>query len=153
MKKLISLLFLGLALQFFSFDLLAQLVKYDTLKTIDGVEFSYRWVREKRFDKNSSQALSLSVLNTNAKKITVSFGLEYFWKLQHHGDSEIRTFCLFPNERYVGRLDDLVYSIPGLTDSELKSDDFSWNLSNLKIEQVENCDKLLFDKGSKEPPK
>lgn len=138
-KNLILLVLLALASPLAGFS---QLVKYDVFEKIDGVEFSYRWVRENPVDIESPLSLSIKVKNKNSYPVNINFGLEYKWLNSVTGYSEMADFCLLPNDAAMGRISGLLYSIDDLTDEQKQSKDFTFNLYNAKINQIEKCNPL-----------
>lgn len=130
---------------FVSMSCNAQFWAYNTFKETKGVEFSYKLVNEKRLDPESPKVISLKIKNTNNYPVKIEFGLEYYWKLKRVGYSDTKEMCFLPKEMAVGRINDLLYRLEGYTGEQMESDDFKWNLYNLKIEKVEKCESLFLN--------
>lgn len=123
----------------------AQFWAYNTFKETKGVKFSYKLVNEKRLDPESPKVISLKIKNTNNYPVKIQFGLEYYWKLKRVGYSDTKEICFLPKEMAVGRINELLYRLEGYSGEQMESDDFKWNLFDLKIEKVEKCESLFLN--------
>lgn len=114
---------------------------YDKHSTHEKVEISYKWDYADPFDKTSAYELRLKLKNKNNKHVLVSFSVDYYLGPTLAESAQVEDFCLVPNGTASGKLDGVYFASDVLTNEELKSPDFRWELNDIKIEMVKECPK------------
>lgn len=131
---LVSLLFLSSVA-----DLKAQNQTYQFKEIQEGVKFSSRWSDTKWHRKESPQALCLRILNTNTYAIEVSFAIGFYFEGMEKETMMPTTICLAPGASVLGRKNYLCWVSESLSNADLESNDFEWELLEVVVKQVESC--------------
>lgn len=115
--------------------------KYIQFHTQDSVVFSYKLSNSRFVFNDSSLMLLLKIENLTAKHIKTEFTIDYFWQALRKSSSYPQSFCLKPNRKIKGRFKGLGYELGIFTNEQILSDDFSFELNELKFSKVSNCKK------------
>jgi hypothetical protein len=112
--------------------------KFVDHSTVDGVDIQYRWANETR-DKNSPLELRLKIKNNNSYPVEISYEIEFYMGPMMEESSELTELCINPKLARTGRINGMYYRSARLTNEQIESKDFSWEISDLKIERVDSC--------------
>jgi hypothetical protein len=107
--------------------------------TVEGVEIQYRWANSKFFDKSSPLELRLKIKNTNSYPVNVIYDIEFYMGAILKETSEETELCINPKLAKTGRINGMFYRSNSLRNSDIESDEFSWEITNLEIERTESC--------------
>ncbi len=109
----------------------------------DQVSFSYKWIYDNLLKTEKQKVLNLKLKNKNKHAVKVTFKVSYYWQGIKAGESELKEICLIKNETLMGRSEDLVFSFPDITEEQKNDDQFTWEIEELIIEQVEYCESII----------
>jgi hypothetical protein len=104
----------------------------------DGVSIQYRWANSTR-DKDSPLELRLKIKNNNSYPVTVSYDVEFYMGPIMEESSELTELCINPRLAKTGRLNGMYYQSTKLSNEQIESKDFTWEINDLTIERVESC--------------
>lgn len=113
--------------------------KYVDHSTVDGVDIQYKWSHSKWFDKSSPLELRLKIKNNNDYPVEVSYEIEFYMGPVMEETSDITKICINPKLAKTGRINGMYYQSSKLSNKELESEEFTWEITNLEIERVESC--------------
>jgi len=113
--------------------------KFKTFKTSEGLEFSYRFKKEKCFKKDSPLQLVLRIQNNKSEAVKLKFSLNYYWQLQNVAESEMVELCIKSGKTKRGGRAGLVFPAADLSNVQLRSSDFKFDINNLEFETVTVC--------------
>lgn len=113
--------------------------RYVDHSTVDGVEIQYRWANSKWLDRNSPLELRLKIKNNNDYPVEVSYVIEFFMGPMHEESSDVTELCINPKLAKTGRINGMYYQSSSLSNQQLESDEFSWEIEDLEIVEVESC--------------
>lgn len=119
-------------------DALAQR-RYVDHSTVDGISIQYRWANSKWLDKNSRLELRLKIKNNNDYPVEVSYEIDFLMGPMVKESSDVTNICISPKLARTGRLNGMYYQSSRLNNKDIESDEFSWEIRDLEIEQVESC--------------
>lgn len=138
MKNLIVLF----ALMLFAFSgttSLAQDTPYLQKMTEEGVEIDYKWSHTRLFNKNSPLELRLRIKNTNEHAVKIVFSVDFYMKLKLTESSEDVELCILPGKWKTGRTNGVYFQPANLTNKQIRSDDFHWEINEITVEVTESC--------------
>jgi hypothetical protein len=115
--------------------------EYIPVSTEDGVEFSYLWKRSRVIKKDSPMILFLKIHNSNAYHASVDFTVDYFWNGIRSASSDPNSLCIKAGKTAKGRMKNLTFQKTGYSDQEISSVNFTLDLSDVTITEVETCRK------------
>ena len=140
MRKIIgvSIFTIVLFLIFSGNDALAQR-RYVDHSTVDGVSIQYRWANSKWLDRNSPLELRLKIKNNNDYPVEVSYEIDFLMGPMIEESSDLTKICINPKLARTGRLNGMYYQSSSLNNKQIESEEFSWEIRDLEIEQVESC--------------
>jgi hypothetical protein len=107
--------------------------------TVDGVDIQYRWANSKWLDKNSPLELRLKIKNNNSYPVRVSYEIEFYMGPMMEESSDLTELCINPKLARTGRINGMYYRSARLSNSQIESEDFTWEINDLTIEEVESC--------------
>lgn len=113
--------------------------RYVDHSTVEGVEIQYRWTNSRFFDRSSPLELRLKIKNTNDYPVSVTYDVEFYMGPILEETSDDTQLCINPKLAKTGRINGMYYRSSTLSNEQLESDEFSWELTNLEIERVESC--------------
>jgi hypothetical protein len=113
--------------------------RYVDHSTVEGVEIQYRWANSSFFDKSSPLELRLKIKNTNDYPVTITYDLEFYMGPVLEETSDETELCINPKLAKTGRINGMFYRSQTLSNQQLESDQFSWEITNLEITRVESC--------------
>jgi hypothetical protein len=113
--------------------------RYVDHSTAEGVEIQYRWANSSFFDKSSPLELRLKIKNTNDYPVSISYDLEFYMGPVLEETSDETQLCINPKLAKTGRINGMFYRSQTLSNQQLESDQFSWEITNLEITRVESC--------------
>lgn len=113
--------------------------RYTDHSTVEGIEIQYRWGNSKFFDKSSPLELRLKIKNTNSYPVNVTYDIEFYMGAVLKETSDETELCINPKLAKTGRINGMFYRSNSLRNSEIESEEFSWEITNLEIERTESC--------------
>lgn len=121
-------------------ELGAQRNPYQELKTVDGVVIDYKWSNSKPLNRNSPLELRLRIRNTNEHAVKVVFTVDFYMKLKLTETSEEVELCILPGRWKTGRTNGVYFQPENLTNKQLRSDDFHWDINDMTVVMIETCE-------------
>jgi len=121
-----------------SFNLFAQR-GFIAFKNTEDIEVSYRWKKQSVFKKDSPQQLVLSVRNLTSESIKVNFTVNYYWQSVVNAESEAVELCVKPGKTKKGARAGLVFSTGELSNTQIRSEDFSFDIPDLVVTKTAGC--------------
>ena len=113
--------------------------RYVDHSTVDGVDIQYRWSHSRWFNRSSPLELRLKIKNNNDYPVQVTYDIEFYMGPVLEETSDDTELCINPKLAKTGRINGMYYQSQTITNEELESDEFSWEITNLEIERVESC--------------
>ncbi|MFT4680043.1 MAG: hypothetical protein ACI84C_002868 [Flavobacteriales bacterium] len=114
--------------------------KYTLIHEDHGVQFLTKIGTAKRSDGGSETALFLKVVNNNSEDYTYSFGLDFYFKNKTTDSMPLMTYCLRAGRSSQGKMNGVYFQSDSLTDEQIKSDDFGFELIDLEVSPGYTCD-------------
>ncbi len=141
MKKYLLLTFSTFALLAFasSHDTSAQR-RYVEHSEVEGVIIEYRWANSDWRDSDSPLELRLRIRNRNRHAVSVNYVIEFYMGPKLVESSDLTELCIRSRRSKTGRLNGMYYQSGTLSNEELESEEFSWEIRDLEIEEVDGCD-------------
>lgn len=118
---------------------LAQDTPYQQKMIEEGVEVDYKWSHTKLFNKNSPLELRLRFKNTNEHAVKVVFSVDFYMNLKLTESSEDVELCILPGKWKTGRTNGVYFQPDNLTNKQIRSDDFHWEINEITVEVTETC--------------
>jgi hypothetical protein len=118
---------------------LAQDTPYLKKMIADGVEVDYKWSHTKLFNKTSPLELRLRFKNTNEHAVKVVFSVDFYMNLKLTESSEDVELCILPGKWKTGRTNGVYFQPENLTNKQIRSDDFHWEINEITVEITETC--------------
>lgn len=106
---------------------------------VEGITIQYRWARSKIFDRSSPLELRLKIKNNNDYPVEISYVIEFYMGPVLEETSEISELCINPKLAKTGRINGMYYQSSILSNEQMESDQFSWEIEDLEIDRVESC--------------
>jgi hypothetical protein len=141
MKTLKLILILPAVLMLLNISVLAQ-KNYDPVIKEDGIEISYRWGPSKILKKDSPLMLFLKINNSNEFNAEVTFTVDYYWKGIRKASSEPNQICVKSMRTAKGRIKKLTFDRAEFSDGDLRSENFTLDVTGIKIEQTDCCRRM-----------
>ncbi len=113
--------------------------RYVDHSTVEGVEIQYRWTNSRWLNSSSPLELRLKIKNTNDYPIEISYVIDFYMGPLLEESSDLTTLCINPRLAKTGRLNGVYYRSSRLSNEQLESDEFEWEIRDLEIERVESC--------------
>lgn len=139
MKQLLKGLLMFVFL--FSFQGLSAQNPWLPLMEKDGITIDYRWSNEKPFDRNSQLELRLRIRNTNDFNALLNFSVDFYLGPLLEESSDDVELCLQPGRTIMGRLNG-VYFRTTLTNEQIRSEKFKFEINDLGVTLTADCDKM-----------
>ncbi len=105
----------------------------------EGVSIQYRWAHSKWWNKNSPLELRLKIKNNNDYPVKVSYMIEFYMGPMLEESSNLSKLCINPKLAKTGRLNGMYYRSSRLSNKQLESEEFSWIIEDMEIEEVKSC--------------
>jgi hypothetical protein len=105
----------------------------------DGVSIYYKWSHQNPIDKASPLQMVIKTVNENDQAINVSFLILYYIDGVLKEKNEVENFCIKAGKTANGRFNGLVFSTANISNAQIESDNFEWELSDVKIEKLDAC--------------
>ncbi len=112
---------------------------YDEHSIVEGVKINYKWSDPGWLSKSTSYELRLKLKNENKHAVNVDFRIDFYLNGLLQETSKIEDFCISPRGMASGRLDGLYFTSLELTDEQLKSEVFTWEINDFTVDEVERC--------------
>ena len=113
--------------------------RYVDHSTVDGVDIQYRWSHSRWFNRSSPLELRLKIKNNNDYPVEISYVIDFYMGPVHEESSDVTELCINPKLAKTGRINGMYYQSSRLSNQQLESDAFSWEIRDLEIERVESC--------------
>ncbi len=113
--------------------------RYVDHSTEEGVSIQYRWANSKWLDRSSPLELRLKIKNNNDYPVEISYVIDFYMGPLHEESSDVTELCINPKLAKTGRINGMYYQSSRLSNQQLESDAFSWEIRDLEIERVESC--------------
>jgi len=113
--------------------------QYVDHSTEEGVSIQYRWANSKWLDRSSPLELRLKIKNNNDYPVEISYVIDFYMGPVHEESSDVTELCINPKLAKTGRLNGMYYQSSRLSNQQLESDAFIWEIRDLEIERVESC--------------
>ncbi len=140
MKKLFGLfLMLMFVLQFANAQKTNELPKNKERRVIDSIEFSHKWVREKWYLLKSPKVLKIKAKNISSKNVKIKFSVDFYVNGTIRESSDTVQVCMKPGVTRSGRKNKMVFKPAELSQEEMKSESFQFEISNLEIIRMRSC--------------
>ena len=106
---------------------------------IDGVKVSHIWEQSDKKDANSLLQLCLIISNANSYSVKMEFTIVYYFKGEIHEETLIQKICLKAGKHIKGGKNGLCWISEELSNEEIQSSDFKWEMGEFSIKEVESC--------------
>jgi hypothetical protein len=71
--------------------------------------------------------------------VEVSYVIDFYMGPMHEESSDVTELCINPKLAKTGRINGMYYQSSRLSNQQLESDAFSWEIRDLEIDSVESC--------------
>jgi len=127
-----------LAILFYStVNMFAQ--KYQPFKSQDGVDFSNAWLKP-GFTEGKPVELLFKIKNNNKYAVLLTYSVDYYLNGELKESVELY-YCLKAKKTATGKLNGLFFISEKLTNEQILSKGFKWELNDLKVKEVTDCTK------------
>ena len=113
--------------------------RYVDHSTVEGVSIQYRWAHSNWLDRSSPLELRLKIKNNNDYPIEISYVIDFYMGPVHEESSDVTELCINPKLAKTGRINGMYYQSSRLSNQQLESDAFIWEIRDLEIDRVESC--------------
>lgn len=113
--------------------------RYVDHSTVEGVDIQYRWANSKWLRSDSPLELRLKIKNNNDYPVEISYVIEFYMGATMEETSDVTELCINPKLAKTGRINGMYYRSSSLSNQQIESDKFSWEIHDLEIERVESC--------------
>ncbi len=120
-----------------SFSLLAQ-DKYTEKLSTEKVDIHYKWKYPTKGGVEGPAELLLKVKNKNQEPISISFEVAYMLDMKTVATFAVDT-CLKAKKTIYGKLNGLYFISEDLSNEEIRSDGFIWEINDLAVQEIEKC--------------
>ena len=103
--------------------------KYEIVYKKDKLEISGKWAHTKIFDETSPLELRLKIENTGDSAITFNYQISLYMDVLIKEQSEPEQFTIKAGKIKQGKLNGVRFLPATLTNDEIQSKDFSWQVS------------------------
>lgn len=114
--------------------------QYELYKSVEGVEFSTRWVKEKWYKRKSDKVLSIQVVNTNEQPVQYTLGIEFFQNGVMIESSPEKEYTLKAKGRVKGRLNGVMFKPEKVVAADVEAKNVVMELSGLDITVLEKME-------------
>jgi len=112
--------------------------KYTEKVSTEDVDIHYKWKYPMTGGVAGPSELLLKVKNKNDDAISISFEVAYTMNIRTVATFEVDT-CLKSKKTIYGKMNGLYFIAPDITNDELMSDGFVWEINDLAVEEIEKC--------------
>ncbi|MFO7977137.1 MAG: hypothetical protein R6U64_00640 [Bacteroidales bacterium] len=105
----------------------------------EGLHIQYRWQRASFFDKNSDAVLVMRVTNLTEKPLQVTFAIGFYENQMILFQNRDNQICLKPGQSLRGAPAGLRFGADGITLDQARGEDFTFDIFDLKVKEVESC--------------
>jgi hypothetical protein len=81
----------------------------------------------------------IKAVNENEHAVSVSFEILYYIDGVLKEKNKVDNFCIKAGKTANGRFNGLVFSTANISNTQIKSENFEWELSELVIEKLDAC--------------
>lgn len=111
--------------------------KFEEKTKKDGVSVYYKWSHQNPIDKNSPLQMVFKMVNENEESVQVSFDILYYIEGVLKEKNGVKDFCIKGGKTANGRFNGLVFSTSNISNAQIESDVFEWELSDMKVVKLE----------------
>lgn len=115
----------------------AQFGYKNKLKSVEGVEISYKIVHEKFFDKESPVQLRLKLKNTNDQDVNISFEIQYQFDLTKKYNSGKIEIDIPRKSAKTGKMHALAFEINSTDNKVFDAENAEWEFLEFEVKQSE----------------
>ena len=113
-----------------------KLIKFDSA----GVVVSYNWSPSVKKDPESPRQLCLELTNANDYPVKMTFTLQYLIDKEVFEEGISQTYCIKPGKTLKGKKYGLCWTSNEISNSEMDTPSFSWDIGERKLEKAEACE-------------
>lgn len=112
---------------------------YSPLSDTLGLEISSKIDKLKGEDGEFKRAVFLQINNQNEFDVEYSFSIDLYWqgKRVEYLTNEVR--CVKAQKKLKGKLNGIYFTCDQLTNEQMESKDFEYDLSDLEVKEIEKC--------------
>jgi hypothetical protein len=107
--------------------------KYENYTKVDGVQLSTKWVPASKFKKNSPLQLLIKAENKNAFEVELALSVALYLDGILEEQSGISELTLRAGKSLQGKLNGLFFESDRLSNEQIKSDKFEFEILDLKV--------------------
>lgn len=119
----------------------AQIRKYCEFKQQDEVVFYKKIKPSKLFNKTSTPALYLKIVNSNEKALKITFNLAYYKKGVLDKESEDVSVCIPAGKTLRGKYNKMAFLLSGYKLEQFEKEEVSVEFKTFEIEEIKECKK------------
>lgn len=112
--------------------------KYTEKISTEDVAIQFKWKYPMTGGVAGPAELLLKVKNKNDDAISISFEVAYTMNIRTVATFAVDT-CIKAKKTINGKMNGLYFIAPDLTNDELMSDGFVWEINDLAVEEIEKC--------------
>ncbi len=112
--------------------------KYTEKVSTEDADIHYKWKYPMTGGVEGPAELLLKVRNKRDQAVSISFELAYILDLRTEATFAIDT-CIKAKKTIYGKLNGLYFVAPHLSNEQLMSDGFEWEINDLSVAEIDNC--------------
>lgn len=105
----------------------------------DGLKIATKWGKAKDEDGARKKALLIAVENTNPHALEYEFNILFYYEGRLRETGMIPSSCIEGLKSKVGKLTGTYFIPTQLSEEQLGSPDFGYELDNIQVERVDEC--------------
>lgn len=106
---------------------------YKSHSIVDSVEISYKWKEV----KDGPKELRLKFKNKNVHPVLIDLSVDYYMTGVLEESSPLENFCVNGRSMVAGTLDGVIITSSNLSNKQLNSDDFKFEINDISVERVD----------------
>lgn len=111
---------------------------YTTKTSNDLIDIQAKWKYPVKKGVEQPAELLLKVVNSSDKLVSLTFDLEFSIGIQTAETFHVDT-CVKAGKTMNGKLNGLYFVSGSLSNAQLKSDDFDWEINELSTAEIDTC--------------
>lgn len=113
---------------------------YTSYMTKDGLKISTKWSKAKDAQGTKKPALLIGIQNTNEYSVVYRYTINLFYEGMLRESGQMEEICIDGLKSRIGRLNGVYFIPEKFTPEQLKSTDFNFEIDDVEVERVDNCD-------------